>query len=293
MLLLKVIKKILNHPLNRRSKTSTLVRFIKWQIASRILPYPVVFPFMERSKLIITRGMTGATGNLYCGLDEFTDMGFLLHFLQEGDLFGDVGANIGSYTVLAASEIGCQTISIEPHPKTFSKLSDNIRINDISNRIIALNIGMGSKPGKVDFSDGLDTTNHVVLAPENSKTVSVNIKKLDDIMEGKSPALLKVDVEGFEKEVFAGAEKTLAKPELQAIIVELVGHGARYGFNDADVHEQLIDHGFQPYIYEPFQKKLTHVSEFSTQNTIYIRDLQAVKTRISQAKKYSVNGQTF
>ena len=45
--------------------------------------------------------MTGATGNIYCGLYEFLDMAFLLHFLRNGDLFGDIGSNIGSYTVLA------------------------------------------------------------------------------------------------------------------------------------------------------------------------------------------------
>jgi hypothetical protein len=49
-----------------------------------------------------TSGMTGATGNLYVGLHEFEEMAFLLHFLRPGDLFADVGANVGSYTILAA-----------------------------------------------------------------------------------------------------------------------------------------------------------------------------------------------
>jgi hypothetical protein len=37
-----------------------------------------------------------ATGNLYVGLHEFEEMAFLLHFLRRGDLFADVGANVGS-----------------------------------------------------------------------------------------------------------------------------------------------------------------------------------------------------
>lgn len=46
--------------------------------------------------------MTGATGNWYCGLQEYEDMSFVLHALRPGDLFVDVGANIGSYSILAA-----------------------------------------------------------------------------------------------------------------------------------------------------------------------------------------------
>jgi len=42
------------------------------------------------------------------------DMGFLLHFLRKDDLFLDVGANIGSYTVLAGGAVGAKSISFEP-----------------------------------------------------------------------------------------------------------------------------------------------------------------------------------
>ena len=42
------------------------------------------------------KGMTGASGNIYFGLHEFEEMGFLLHFLREEDLFIDIGAYIGS-----------------------------------------------------------------------------------------------------------------------------------------------------------------------------------------------------
>jgi hypothetical protein len=43
--------------------------------------------------------MTGATGNVYYGLHEFQDMAFVTHYLREGYLFADIGANIGSYSV--------------------------------------------------------------------------------------------------------------------------------------------------------------------------------------------------
>ena len=45
--------------------------------------------------------MHGVTGNVYCGLHDFAEMSFMLHLLRAGDLFADIGANVGSYTVLA------------------------------------------------------------------------------------------------------------------------------------------------------------------------------------------------
>ena len=50
--------------------------------------------------------MIGATGNLFCGLHEIEDMGFVLHFLRSDDIFLDVGVNVGTYTVLAAGVAG-------------------------------------------------------------------------------------------------------------------------------------------------------------------------------------------
>ena len=50
-----------------------------------------MLPFVNRTHLIASHGMIGATGDWYCGLREYEEMGFLLHVLQPGDLFVDVG----------------------------------------------------------------------------------------------------------------------------------------------------------------------------------------------------------
>jgi hypothetical protein len=79
--------------------------------------------------------MTGATGNIYSGLHEFEDMGFLLHFLRPDDLFVDIGANIGSYTILASAAIGAATIAFEPVPDTHEWLRLNVAINNVDNKV--------------------------------------------------------------------------------------------------------------------------------------------------------------
>src|SRR3954470_19452558 len=116
MKLLQVARRIFSHPLNRGKRTSAFMRLVRWQLAARILPEAQFsLPYVNGSRLLITRGATGATGNFYCGLDEQDEMGFVLHVLRPGDVFVDVGANVGSYTVLAAL-LGARVVAVEPIP---------------------------------------------------------------------------------------------------------------------------------------------------------------------------------
>ncbi len=74
-----------------------VIRYIKWQVGSRLVPGDVIYQWINNSKVVARNGETGITGNIYCGLHEFPDMAFLLHVLREEDLFVDIGANVGSY----------------------------------------------------------------------------------------------------------------------------------------------------------------------------------------------------
>ena len=87
---LNTYKFIANHPLTKDHKLSTMLRWLKWQVGSRLVPGSVAIPFVNETHLLAKPGMTGATGNIYCGLHEFEDMGFVLHFLRPGDLFVDM-----------------------------------------------------------------------------------------------------------------------------------------------------------------------------------------------------------
>lgn len=287
MSILNTITFIVNHPLNRKRKLKALIRFINWQISSRLCPYPIVYRYAEKSRLIIWRGLHGATGNLYCGLDEFEDMAFLLHFMRDSDLFIDIGANVGSYTVLGASEVGANTIAIEPVPETFKTLKINLNLNGIQHRVVAHNIGLGSKKEVVQFTTSLDTVNHVAVKLE-ADTVDVQIERYDDVIQLERPTLVKMDVEGYETQVLGGMEKALVNDNLKAIIIELNGSGKRYGFDENEIHQKLISHGFNPYCYSPFDRKLLKIGKNGKHNTLYIKDIQFAQKRVMNARKYNI-----
>jgi hypothetical protein len=106
------------HPIARRDLPGTVVRFLRWQLGTRLLEMPVVVPWIGATSLVDERGMTGATMNVYCGLHEAADMAFVLHLLRPGDRFLDIGANVGTYTILASGVAQAHSITLEPIPAT-------------------------------------------------------------------------------------------------------------------------------------------------------------------------------
>ncbi len=293
MRIIRTLRFIFNHPLNRAKRYQSLYLFLRWQIFSRIIKYPIIFDFGTKCKLIAKKGMAGATGNLYCGLHEFEDMSFLLHYLRESDLFIDVGANIGSYTVLSSGEIGTKTYSFEPSPSTFENLQNNININNISHLVQQFNIALGDKDDTIKFTKGLDTINHVAIEKE-ANHVLVPVKRLDEIIPiTKLKILMKIDVEGYETNVIQGMDKTLSNNDLNAIIIELNGSGRRYGFDENKIHEKLKSHKFLPYKYLPLNRQLELQEELGNQNTIYIRDISLARQRVQNAPAITINSVTY
>jgi FkbM family methyltransferase len=292
MNIISIIKGIIKHPLNKKNKLAAITRFIQWQLRSRITRKPMMYQFTEKSKLIIKSGMAGATGNLYCGLHEFEDMSFLLHFLREEDLFIDIGANIGSYTLLASGQVGCTAIAIEPVPSTYTLLENNITLNNLQTNVTTMNIALGGEDGTISFTSALDTTNHVATKNEKD-TIQVPMSRLDAITLNKMPTLLKIDVEGFETEVIKGSKETLQKETLKAIIIELNGSGDRYGYNEVDIHNIFLSLGYKPFLYSPFERTLKEVNNFGRHNTIYIKDYNFVLKRIQTAPNIVIRNQAY
>ncbi len=282
--LFKLFKFVLSHPLNRNNRLAAIWRVISFQIVSRITNNPILLPFINNTYLLTKHGMTGATGNWYCGLSEYEDMGFVLHTLQPGDLFVDIGANIGSYSILAASCKDVKVEAFEPIPSTFSWLQKNIQLNSMS-QVNLMNIGLAEKKDTVYFSSNLDTVNHVVSDNEkNCSSIKVNVFPLDEVLKEKCPTIIKIDVEGYESQVLDGAKNIINNPSLIAIIIELNGSGRKYGKKDDDIHKFLINKGFESFKYDPLKYKLKHLNnEFNTiSNTLYIRKLDEIQQRISR-----------
>jgi FkbM family methyltransferase len=289
--LLNVLLFITRHPLNKKRKGRALLGYLKWQIGSRLVPGPVAFEWIGDTRVIVHPGESGMTQNIYCGLHDFEDMAYVLHVLEPQDLFIDIGANIGSYTVLACGVRGARGYCFEPVPSTYRRLLDNISINYLSPRVVAMNIGLSNADGNLSFTDNQKTENHVVSESEaGTQSVRIPVLKLDTVLAGESPSMMKIDVEGFETAILDGAEKTLTNPSLHSVLIELNGSGTRYGFNEGDILSKLKSFGFSPYEYEPFSRILHSLpgKNPSHGNTLFLRNEGQIRKRLANAPRFSV-----
>ena len=143
-------------------------------------------------------------------------------------------------------------------------------------------VAVGAAKGIIKITDTFDTVNHVVEDNwvNQNAGIDVPVISLDDVVTKDYPALIKIDVEGYETEVLNGMKDLLNEPILKVIIIELNGSGNRYGYNENLIHEKLLNHDFLPYTYNGFERKLILLDHHSNCNTIYIRDMETVKQRL-------------
>jgi FkbM family methyltransferase len=265
------------HPLTREAPLRAWARFVSWQLKSRVQD-EVLFPWLEGQRLAVRHGMTGATGNIYVGLHEFTDMMLLLHFLREDDLFLDIGANVGSYTVLASGICRAKTWAFEPDPNTLRHLKRNISVNSLDAIVTVSECALGATQGEVPFTVGLDTTNKVAVA--NDKNVRmVRQERLDTLISGSQPIMVKIDVEGYEEDVLRGAEALLANPCLNVELETVT----------PEVTHMLRSNQFERAYYDPFNRRLDREpTDLTSANSLFVRNWRFVITRLATAKKIEI-----
>lgn len=284
---------IRTHPLGSRHTLRALNNWLGWQIRSRLSPGSLVVPFVGETKLLVQPGMHGATGNIYCGLHEFTDMAFVMHFLRERDLFLDVGANIGSYTILASGVCRARTIAIEPVAATAAALAANIGLNNAQDRVRLERCAVGEESGTVTVSDNADCVNHVLSPSEVGEFPEMPLCTLDDLLGDEAPILIKMDIEGYEYPALRGAKRVLANSSLQAVLVEANGSGRRYGHTDQQIFTLLNEAGFQRATYDPFHRLLQPATEArkGSANALFLRDFEFARTRVLAADRFFVLGE--
>jgi FkbM family methyltransferase len=290
--LFAVLKIVMANPINQKSRGLALVRFFKWQFGSLLVPGKVLIPWINGSRIFSGFMMSGSAGCAYSGLQEFEEMAFVLHFLRKEDLFMDVGANVGVFTVLAGGAVGSACISVEPGEKAYSDLQDNITINRMDSRVRSVQACVSDENSVCRFSNSPESTlSHIEPSSSGENTTEVVTQQIDTLLEGEVPAMLKIDVEGFEKQALRGAVKTLHSEGLKAVLLEIGSHSLRYHVQPAEIHDLMLGHGFNPYAYNPFKREISPIESYADgDNTLYIRDAEFVRGRLKSAPSLVVFG---
>jgi FkbM family methyltransferase len=145
---------------------------------------------------------TAATKALYANPPDWPHMLVWQRRLKSGDLFLDVGANVGTYSVLCAA-LGAHVIAFEPARDTAVLLRENSALNGMSIEVIEA--AVGSEQGEVGFTSGQDAVNQI----DPAGTAKARVVTLDSVIGDRRVAGIKIDVEGFELEVLKGLASAL------------------------------------------------------------------------------------
>jgi FkbM family methyltransferase len=162
---------------------------------------------------------------------------------QPGYCVVDVGANIGIYSAWALRHMGDHgsVVSIEPHPRTFSLLMENLRLNGRTSGN-AFQVGCGKEDGILSLTfDPREPTMASFRPRSTGSQVDTEVKRLDGLIQQVNPHhidILKIDVEGWELEVIKGAHGILPRVQRILIEVESESHAAR-------VADYLVGEGFR------------------------------------------------
>jgi len=181
------------------------------------------------------------------------ELQLLRDLLQSTEVFVDVGANCGLYTLISC-HAGVPALAFEPNQENFQLLLRNLAHNRC--RIAeAFQIALSSKPGVMPLFGGGEggslESNWGGMTNTYSRLVSVNT--LDNLIAGRFPdgrMVIKIDVEGHEYGVLSGAEKLLARAPAPSWLIE---HGFRENFSDGinprflEVFERFWSHGYESY----------------------------------------------
>jgi FkbM family methyltransferase len=163
----------------------------------------------------------------------------------------DVGANVGRYTVLAASLVGPTgaVYAVEPAPDTLAVLRENVRANALAN-ITILPCAAGARRERRDLfvagqASGKNSLYGAGNHPHAGPAVPVSTVPLDELVDGPVD-LVKIDVEGAELDVLAGMGRLLKMAHPLCLVVEWCPrHQERAGQPPERLPLLLLEMGFQ------------------------------------------------
>ncbi len=207
-------------------------------------------PFYERHILADLRTPTGLSLYRYGPQDPTLDLARTL--VRPGSVVVDAGANIGLFSVAVASAMGDHgtVYAFEPVARTRVQLLRNLAAAECPG-VIVLPFALGSRPGPREFvamPAGAGLSSFSPEQPELGNRVRVEVRRLDDVVDAASRArvaLIKLDVEGSETEVIAGA-RALISTSRPMILTEVEDqHLRRQGSSAHELRTVLADLGYR------------------------------------------------
>jgi FkbM family methyltransferase len=185
------------------------------------------------------------------GAYEANLMWLLTRLLRPGDVFIDVGANIGHLSASAAKLVGTtgKVLAIEPLRSTFEVLKRNLQVNHLTNTATAnVALGIGDDQLEMSIPDQIGRGGASLLGMTGaSRRDMVTVTTFDSLLRVHGIdrcRMVKIDVEGFEPKVIAGGRDFFSRRAADIICMEYSVVGGDGLWDPLIAVEQLLSHGY-------------------------------------------------
>jgi FkbM family methyltransferase len=213
-----------------------------WQ---KIFPmFDFKIPFRDNSLAYISNP-PGSVYKFAANEDGFEDLKVIIKLLNVDDVFFDIGANFGMYTLAVHDKFG-KNVDIhcfEPEHDAFRRLSQSRLLNKAKWELNKF--ALGEQNGWTRITNSLGGYNHIVQSGSEGDLIPV--MTLDEYLlqsQIKKVKVVKIDVEGFELFVLKGAKNALKDKTFENIIFEVDDHQKRYSVKAEDYKELLENYGY-------------------------------------------------
>ncbi|GEM_PF-2821026 len=218
-----VLGTIWNDASNRGERGRRILIFLGWQLWKRFIRLPVIVATDNRFRIIAYPDSGVAAAFLYYRVPDAQDIAFLRNHLDGGILI-DVGANVGSVSLLVADKIS-GAILFEPDPVAAARARENMAINQLPFEVHEL--AVSDVQGAVEFEDagGANPCNRTVDGfKTTAPTRTVRRVTLDEFLDSHAITseigAVKIDVEGHENAVIRGMRRLLADKRPRLVMFE-------------------------------------------------------------------------
>jgi FkbM family methyltransferase len=251
-----ILSQTWRHPSNRHRRVRAVLGALGWQVHKRLGRGPRDVDFFGWTLRCHPDSNSASNVIYFTPLYDVDEMGFMQAYLRPGDGFVDVGANIGTYSLLARRLVGADglVVAFEPHPVAARRCAENLELNRLTN-IELHDAAVAAAAGTAEFLDDFDVSNRIRSASDGEvATRTVRLETLDDALGDRRMALGKLDVEGHETAALHGAAERLRRADPPVWQIEIFDHQlARAGTTREELVALLSEHGFELATYSPDQ----------------------------------------
>lgn len=194
-----------------------------------------------------------------------SDLAALRPHVTPGSLVIDVGANVGSSTLALAEWTGPggHVIALEPEPRNAAELRRVIARAGRAGTVTVLEAAASDKPGRLNLAVNADNPADHRLADSGLGVEAVTLDALAERHAVRPVSVLKIDVQGAEPLVLAGAARLLADHR-PAVMMELFGEGlAAFGRTPADLVAWMGERGYAAHLIERGQPRAADIDEIA------------------------------